>query len=133
LFQGKRQSSWFLKNNRRTVMNADEERIVEIQVDQENLYREEFFTDFKAVSIRRLIPVKIDGAEDKQRKDLYFGQTQLMSPRGPVPVHCSIEADSLKEAMDKFPDAIEGAVKKMIAEAREMEREQASKIVIPGA
>ena len=59
--------------------------------------------------------------------------TQLMSPNGPVPVQCIIEgARTLSDAADKLPDAIEKTVQAMIAEAEEMRRQDASKIIMPG-
>ena len=107
-------------------------KITNIAIDVNNFYKEESFSDLKFVTIRRLTPVKIDGSVDSAREILYTGMAQLMSPNGPVPVHCMIEgAKSLEEAMDKLPDAIEKSVRAMIAEAREMEREEASKLIIP--
>ena len=58
--------------------------------------------------------------------------TQLMSPNGPIPVQCLIEgAKTLSEAVDKLPAAIDKTVQAMIAEAKEMERQEASKIIVP--
>jgi predicted ATP-grasp superfamily ATP-dependent carboligase len=39
--------------------------------------------------------------------------------------------ESLSEAADKLPDAIEKTVQAMIAEAQEMERKESSRIVVP--
>ena len=39
----------------------------EIEVDRENLYHEEVFTDLKVATIRRLSPVKTDGSRDETR------------------------------------------------------------------
>lgn len=104
----------------------------EIRVDRDNLYREESFTDLRVASIRRLVPVKPDGSPDETRRPLYMGQTQLMSQMGPLPVSCSIDAETLEEAMDKFPEAISHAVEQMVEEAREMQRQEASRIIVPG-
>lgn len=58
---------------------------------------------------------------------------QLMSPNGPIPVQCVIEgAKTLSEAAAQLPDAIETAVKAMIAEARERQDQESSRIVLPG-
>ena len=105
----------------------------EIVVDRENLYLEEVFTDLKIATIRRLSPVKSDGSHDEARPTLFQGQTQLMSQMGPLPVSCSIEAASLEEAMDKFGEAMGQAVERMIEEAREIQRQEASRIIVPGA
>lgn len=106
---------------------------MDIAMDRENLYREESFTDLRAGSIRRLVPVKPDGSPDPARKPLFSGHTQILSQLGPVPVSCPIEANTLDEAMGKFPAAIQEAVERMIEDAREIQRREASRIVVPGA
>ena len=105
----------------------------EIQVDHENLYLEEVFTDLKVATLRRLTPVKTDGSPDETRPVLFHAQTQLMSQMGPLPVNCAIEAASLEEAMQKFPEAIAEAIERMVEEAKEMQRQEASRIIVPGA
>ena len=105
----------------------------EIQVDHENLYLEEVFTDLKVATLRRLTPVKADGSPDETRPVLFHAQTQLMSQMGPLPVNCAIEATSLEEAMQKFPEAIAEAIERMVEEAKEMQRQEASRIIVPGA
>lgn len=104
----------------------------EIQVDTDNLYREEVYTDLKIASIRVLTPVKVDGSVDSGRAVLYSGETQLMSQMGPVPVHAPIDAANLQEAIDKFPEAVNAAVERLMEEAREIQRREASRIVVPG-
>jgi hypothetical protein len=103
----------------------------DIQLDATNLYREELFTDRHAGTIRRLTPVTADGATDGTRFVLYSGQTQLLTPAGVLPLAFDIEADSLKEAIGKFPDAVKIALEQAIDEAREMRREAATRIVVP--
>ena len=104
----------------------------EIQVDRENLYLEEVFTDLKVATLRRLTPIKADGSPDTTRPVLFHAQTQLMSQMGPLPVNCSIDASNLEEAMQKFPEAIAAAIERMIEEAKEMQRQEASRIIVPG-
>jgi len=104
----------------------------EINVDRDGLYLEEVFTDLKIATIRRLTPVKPDGSPDSSRPTLFQGQTQLMSQMGPIPVSCAIEAADMTEAMDKFPEAIGEAVERMIDEAREMQRQESNRIIVPG-
>jgi hypothetical protein len=107
-------------------------KITDIKIDPNNLYREEAFTDLTFATIRRLTPVKIDGSPDESREPIFTGMTQLMSPNGPIPVQCLIEgAKTLSEAVDKLPAAIEKTIQAMIAEAKEMERQEASKIIVP--
>lgn len=105
--------------------------LAELEVDEHNLYREETFTDLKVASIRRLEPVKPDGSPDAGRRPVFVAQTQLMSQVGPLPVQTIIEAADLKEALEKFPEAINKAVNEMMEEARELRRREASRIVMP--
>ena len=114
-------------------MSADEpQTVTEIEVDTANLYREEIFTDLRVASIRKLIPIKPDGSPDGSREAIFTGQTTLMSAAGPVPVQCQIEASNLEEATAGFPEAIQQAVERLVEEAREMQRREASRIVVPG-
>lgn len=103
----------------------------EIQLDPTSLYREDVFTDRRAGSIRRLTPVKVDGATDETRHVLFSGQTQLLTPAGVLPLGFEIEADSLEQALQKFPEGVKVALEQAIDEAREMRREAASRIVVP--
>jgi hypothetical protein len=104
----------------------------EIAVDQDNLYREETFTDLKVASIRRLTPVTAEGLDDSSRPTMFIGETTLMSARGPLPINCPIEAPDLPAAFDAFPQAVQAAVERMMEEAREMQRQEANRIVVPG-
>ncbi len=114
---------------------------INFQIDRDNLYREESVTDLKIGSIRRLVPIKVDGSADESRPDVFIGNTQLMSPEGPLPIQAFLEAKSLEEAMDVFPDAMRRALSDMIEELREMQKKQQqqqrqgrddSRIIVPG-
>ena len=114
-------------------MSADGPKpLSEIRVDRNDLYREEVYTDLKIASIRVLTPVGSDGQIDTNRPVLYTGETQLMSQMGPVPVHAPIEATSLDDAIEKFPEAVNQAIERLMEEAREIQRREASRIVVPG-
>ncbi|MBV8804499.1 MAG: hypothetical protein JO042_05620 [Sinobacteraceae bacterium] len=110
---------------------AAQNDLPEIKLDATGLYREEVFTDRRAGTIRKLTPVTVDGAVDSSRPMLFSGQTQLLTPAGVLPLAFEIEAQTLKEALDKFPEGVKGALEQAIDEAREMRREQASRIVVP--
>jgi hypothetical protein len=103
----------------------------EVELDAKNLYREDVFTDRRAGSIRRLTPVTSDGSDDGTRAVLFSGQTQLLTPAGVLPLGFEIEAATLEEALQKFPDGVKLALEQAIDEAREMRREAASRIVVP--
>jgi len=106
--------------------------LADLKVDTANLYREESFSDMKAASFRRLTPVHVDGSPDDSRPTIFVGETTLMSERGPLPIQAQIEARDLAEACEKFPEAIQESVERMIEQAREMQREAMSRIVVPG-
>jgi hypothetical protein len=110
---------------------AAQNDLPDIKLDAAGLYREEVFTDRRAGTIRKLTPVTVDGAVDSSRPMLFSGQTQLLTPAGVLPLAFEIEANTLKEALDKFPEGVKGALEQAIDEAREMRREQASRIVVP--
>jgi hypothetical protein len=105
---------------------------IDLNLNVNNLYREESFTDFKVGAIRRLTPVKADGSVDESRKPVFMGQTQLMSPEGPIPVSCLIEGKSLEEVIEKFPNAIQQEIDKIVALAQKAKQKDASRIIVPG-
>lgn len=104
----------------------------DIQFDRNNLYREESYTDLKTGSIRKLVPVSLDGSEDAGRQPMFLGYAQLMSPQGPLPVQCQIPAASLEEAIDRFPQALQQAVMKLMEEVKAAQQKESSRIVVPG-
>ncbi len=110
----------------------DPQTVTEIEVDKNNLYREEIVTDLKVASIRMLTPIKLDGSPDESREPIFTGQTTLMSAAGPLPVQCPLDATTLEEATAQFPEAVKQAVERLVDEAREMQRREASRIVVPG-
>ncbi|MCZ6633641.1 MAG: hypothetical protein O7G87_09565 [bacterium] len=115
-------------------MNDSEQlSLDQIFVDRDNLYREENLTDLKVATIRRLVPIKLDGTDDESRPIMYIAQTSIMSQMGPLPIQAPIQADTLEEAVEKFPQTIKDAVDQMVEEAKEMRRQESSRIVVPGA
>ena len=52
------------------------------QMNSDNLYKEETFTDQSVGSIRQLTPVKADGSIDSSREILFFGSAQIMTGMG---------------------------------------------------
>ena len=110
---------------------AAQNDLPDVRLDPAAMYREEIFTDRRAGTIRRLTPVTLDGATDTSREVLFSGQTQLLTPAGVLPLVFEIEAKTLDEALQKFPDGVKVALEQAIDEAREMRREAASRIVVP--
>jgi len=110
---------------------AETKPVTEIAVDRDSLYREEVITDLKAATLRRLVPIQADGSPDDSRPALFLAETQLLTQGGLLPVQARLEAETLAEAIDIFPEAINQAVERMVEEAREMQRREASRIVVP--
>ena len=110
---------------------AAQNDLPDVHLDPAAMYQEEIFTDRRAGTIRRLTPITLSGATDTSREVLFSGQTQLLTPAGVLPLVFEIEAKTLEEALQKFPDGVKVALEQAIDEAREMRREQASRIVVP--
>ena len=113
-------------------MEKQLEGLESLSINVDELYKEESITDRKAASIRRLVPVNKDGSEDPTRETIYIGDTTLMTQMGPIPVQFPLEASSLEAAFELFPDGLKEAVEKLNDRAKEMAREEASRIVVPG-
>jgi len=111
-------------------MNNPETRN-EIQMDTNNLYREETYTDNAVGTLRRLVPVTADGEVDSSRSTQYVGSTQVLTNAGPLPLSFEIEAGSLTEAAAAFGDAAKDAFERTMEELRELQRQQAGSIVVP--
>jgi hypothetical protein len=111
---------------------AEQQSLQDIKVDENNLYREENFTDLRVASIRRLVPIKVDGSPDESRSALYVGSTHIMSQMGPIPVQAQMDVKTLAEAIQQFPQAIAQAIEEMVEEAKERRRDAANRIVVPG-
>jgi len=115
------------------MAGSDQMKLEDIRIDAANLYREEAYTDLQVGQIRHLVPVTSAGSRDTSRESIYVGHTNVMSSVGPLPIECLIEAGTLEEALEKFPEAVQEAFERLIEQAKEHQREQASKIVVPGA
>ncbi len=102
--------------------NNDQHGVISFTVDRNNLYREESFTDIKVAAIRRLTPVKPDGSEDKSRDPIFMGQTQLMTPSGPVMLQSLLGVNNLEKAMEKFPAAMQKEMDKVVDEANKKQQ-----------
>jgi hypothetical protein len=111
---------------------ADQKPLIDVSIDTNSLYREETFTDLRAGTVKRFIPIKSDGTDDTSRVAVFMGQTQIMSGGGPLPIQCMLEANNLDEAVAAFPTAVNKAVEELIEEAKKYQREAASRIVVPG-
>ena len=110
-----------------------ESEVQDIQMDAANLYREESYTDLKAGTMRKLVPVKADGSEDPAREPIFTAATQVMTPGGVLPLNGEVAgAKTLAEAVAGFSPAIKQAIADLREEMAAMQRERASQIVVPG-
>ena len=109
-----------------------EDKDQRIKFNQQNLYREEVYSDLSVGSIRQMTPVKPNGELDKARKMLFVGSSQIYTPQGPLPIQFPIDAKNLQQAMEKFPEAMEEFVGHLVEEAKEMQRQEQSRIIVPG-
>lgn len=121
------------------MSNAGQTNNIDFTVDKSNLYREESFTDLKVASIRRLVPVNLDGTEDTSRTPIFVGHTQLMSQEGPLPIQARLSATSMEEALKEFPPAMERALAEMVEKIKQVQAQQQqqqqrdeSRIIVPG-
>jgi len=120
------------------MSNGGQTPDIDFNVNKGNLYREESVTDMKVASIRKLVPITPDGADDPSRPLKFMGHTQLMSPDGPVPLHAELTADNLQDALDEFPTAMQRTLKDVVAQIQKMRQQQQtqqaddSRIIVPG-
>jgi hypothetical protein len=103
----------------------------ELKLDPESLFLEETFTDRRVGTIRRLTPVQKDGKPDPAKGVIYVGETQVLTPAGPLPIGFEIQAASLSEAAEKFGNHAREAIERTVKELQELRRQQASSIVVP--
>lgn len=89
-------------------------KTIDFTVDLDSLYQEEAFTDFKVASIRRMTPITRDGEEDPDRDVLFFGHTSLMTQNGPIQLQSPLDAGTLEEAVEVFPEAMQQALQDTI-------------------
>ena len=109
------------------------ENAPEIKMDATALTREEVFTDSRIGTIRKMTPVTLDGEVDSSRQVQFVGSTQIMTPGGALPLSFEIETETLEGAVAGFGDAAKEAVEHAMEELKEMQRQQASSIVMPGS
>lgn len=98
-----------------------------LEADKTNLYKEEIFSDLKSASIRKITPVKEDGTEDPDRNTIYSAHTQIMTQGGALPISTEVDAQSLGEAFEKFPEAIRNEVERLRDEVQKQQIANAGK------
>lgn len=102
------------------------------KMDAGNLYREETVSDLKVGTIRVLTPITPQGERDESRAVQYIGQASLYTPAGALPLNFELDADTLAAAVDAFEAGAKKAMEETMERLREMRREQASSLYVPG-
>jgi hypothetical protein len=108
-----------------------DERMIEPDMNPNDLWLEEVFTDRRVGTIRRMTPVKGDGARDPAREMSFVGETQVLTQMGTLPINFALEAKTLEEAAKKFGPAAKSAIERTVKELQELRRQAASSIVVP--
>ena len=108
-----------------------DERMIEPDMNPQDLWLEVIFTDRRVGTIRRMTPVKGDGTPDSSREVLFVGETQVLSQVGTLPITFALEAKTLEEAAKQFGGAAKTAIERAVKELQELRRQAASSIVIP--
>jgi hypothetical protein len=118
------------------MANQGQQNSIDFTVDQKNLYREESITDMKVAAIRKMTPITPSGDIDESRTAIFVGTTQLMTPEGPLPIQAMLQANTLQEAFEVFPSAMEAAMGRMVEQIQQAQKAQKkqddSRIIVPG-
>lgn len=113
------------------MATRSDEHLIEPEVNPDDLWLEEVYTDRRVGTIRKMTPVKPDGTRDPRREIAWLGETQVMSAVGALPISFPLEAKTLEEAARKFGAAAKAAIERTVRELQELRRQAASSIVIP--
>ncbi|MCL2310124.1 MAG: hypothetical protein FWC42_07620 [Proteobacteria bacterium] len=112
-------------------MNTPIDKLPDISMDINALYREEVYSDRRMGVLRVLLPVKADGSADTARATVFSGEAQLMTSIGALPISFDIPAATFKEAMAAYGTASRAALERTMQELQELRRQAASSLVIP--
>ena len=95
-------------------MQSDEQGM-DAKMDPTALVREDVISDRRVGTIRMLTPITVEGVRDETRDVLFFGEAQIMTQVGALPINFQIEAKTLAEAVEGYGEA----AKKGLAETLE--------------
>ena len=107
-------------------MQSDEQGM-DAKMDPTALVREDVIS-----TIRMLTPITVEGVRDETRDVLFFGEAQIMTQVGALPINFQIEAKTLAEAVEGYGEAAKKGLAETLEKLREMRREAANQIVTPG-
>lgn len=112
-------------------MQSDEQGM-DAKMDPTALVREDVISDRRVGTIRMLTPITVEGVRDETRDVLFFGEAQIMTQVGALPINFQIEAKTLAEAVEGYGEAAKKGLAETLEKLREMRREAANQIVTPG-
>ena len=104
----------------------------QFRMAMDQLVREDTYTDGRVGTLRVLTPVTAEGQIDPARPVSYYGQTQVMTQAGPLPLSFELPGESLSDAIEGFGQAAVQAIEEAVEEIKRIQREQASSIMVPG-
>ena len=107
-------------------MQSDEQGM-DAKMDPTALVREDVISDRRVGTIRT-----VEGVRDETRDVLFFGEAQIMTQVGALPINFQIEAKTLAEAVEGYGEAAKKGLAETLEKLREMRREAANQIVTPG-
>lgn len=105
---------------------------LDAKMDPNSLVREDVISDRRVGTIRMLTPITVEGVRDMNRDVLFFGEAQIMTQMGALPITFPIEAKTLADAVAQYGDAAQKGIQDTVERLREMRREAATQIVTPG-
>ncbi len=136
---GRFKNRYFVKKYDHQENPMKENNEIDFTVNRTELYREVTYTDLKAATIRKLVPVLEDGTDDKNRDVIFIGAAQLMTPDGVLPIQAKLSAKTLKQALDEFPYTMRVALTELAEEIKKIQEEEQqrqarddSRIIVPG-
>ncbi|MCL2298082.1 MAG: hypothetical protein FWC38_04740 [Proteobacteria bacterium] len=112
-------------------MSTLTDRLPDISMDANALYREEMITDRRMGVLRVLHPIKADGSPDAARATVFSGEAQLATSIGALPISFDIPATTFEEAIAAYSAASKAALERTMQELQELRRQAASSLVIP--
>ncbi|MDR0250914.1 MAG: hypothetical protein LBI35_06370 [Burkholderiales bacterium] len=112
-------------------MSTSADKLPDISMDANALYREEVYTDRRMGVLRVLHPVKADGSADTARAMVFSGEAQIMTSLGALPISFDIPATTFEEAIAAYSAASKAALERTMRELQELRRQAASSLVIP--
>lgn len=100
------------------------------ELNKQKLHNESVYTDLEQGAIKVYSPCDVNGVVDETLEKTFIAITSIMTPNGPMQINAPIaDVKTLKDAIDKFGEAVNTHIEKMIEEAKRIQNEQ--RIITP--